>query len=294
MTKIGDSLMEEFSIRPFTKSDIEFAYESIKIEKWNYAKADVERMFNYNPSGCFIAEIDGKRVGHIFSVNYGRLGWIGFLIVKAEHRRKGVGALLMQKAMNHLLNRGVETIRLEAVPAIADLYRKLGFVDEYYSLRFLGINQRKGSAQSLDVKIMKKEMIKEIAKFDAEYFGADRVKVLMGLYHANPRLCFVSYTGSKIAGYIMCRKAEDGYRVGPWVCNPENSETTRGLLKKCIEKLGEDVKLYVGVPAENKVAVKIMREFGFEQYSKSIRMRFGNKLTERIGGIFAIGGPEKG
>jgi len=285
---------EEVSIRPFAKSDVEFAHESIRIEKWNYAKADVERMFNYNSSGCFIAEVNGERVGQVFSVNYGKLGWIGLLIVRAEHRRKGVGELLMQKAIKHLLDIGVETIRLEAVPAIADLYRKLGFVDEYDSLRFLGINQKLGSARSLGVKIMKKDMIKGVAKFDAEYFGADRIEVLMELYHANPELCFVSYIGSKIAGYIMCRQVENGYRVGPWVCNPENSETARGLLMKCIETIEENVKVYVGVPAVNKVAVEIMREFGFEQYSKSIRMFFGNKLTERINGIFAIGGPEKG
>lgn len=63
---------------------------------------------------------------------------------------------------------------------------------------------------------------------------------------------------------------------------------------KCMETIEERVKVYVGVPAVNKVAVEIMGEFGFVQYSKSIRMFFGNKLTERMSGIFAIGGPEKG
>jgi hypothetical protein len=60
-------------------------------------------------------------------------------------------------------------------------------------------------------------------------------------------------------------------------------------------KIGEDVKLCVGIPALKAVAVKIMREFSFEQYSKSIRMRFGKTLRkECIDGIFVIGGPEKG
>jgi hypothetical protein len=61
-----------------------------------------------------------------------------------------------------------------------------------------------------------------------------------------------------------------------------------------MEKIEENAKLYVGVPAVNKKAVEILQDFGFEQYSKSIRMRFGKELNELVNGIFSIGGPEKG
>jgi ribosomal protein S18 acetylase RimI-like enzyme len=287
--------MKPFSIRLFKESDIEFAYQTTKSEGWNYAKIDIERMFKYNPSGCFIAEINDKRVGHVFSVNYGKLGWIGLLIVTAEYRGKSVGTALMKKAITHLSSSGVETVRLEAVSAIATVYRKLGFVDEYDSLRFSGVSRKFASAASSNVKSLKRGMIKEIAEFDAEYFGANRIKVLSSLYHDHPKLCFVSHAGSKLVGYIMCRKAQKGYRMGPWICNPENPQAARELLTKCMETIEENAKLYVGVPAINKKAVEILQDFGFEQYSRSIRMRFGNELkNERASGIFVIGGPEKG
>lgn len=287
-------MMESFALRLFKESDIKFAYEMTKIEGWNYAEKDIKRMLSYNPSGCFIAETDGKQVGHVFSVNYGKLGWIGLLIVRAECQRKGIGTALMKKAMNHLLTSGVETIRLEAVSAIATLYRKLGFVDEYDSLRFFGINRKIDSPTSSNVKSLKEEMIKEVARFDAEYFGANRINVLNSLYHDHPELCFVSYAGSRLVGYIMCRKAEKGFRVGPWVCNPESPQAARKLLAKCMETIEENAKLYMGVPAVNKKAVEILQGFGFEQYPKSIRMRFGKKFYECANGIFIIGGPEKG
>ncbi len=93
----------------------------------------------------------------------------------------------------------------------------------------------------------------------------------------------------------MCRETENGYRAGPCVYNPENFQVARGLLTKCREAIGKNAKLYVGAPAVNKKAVKILQDFGFKQYSRSIRMRFGEKLqTERVNGILAIGGPEKG
>jgi len=64
---------------------------------------------------------------------------------------------------------------------------------------------------------------------------------------------------------------------------------------KCMETVEENGKLYVGVPAVNKIAVEILQGLGFGQYSKSIRMYFGEKLeTKRVSGVFAIGGSEKG
>lgn len=287
--------MEDISIRLFNEDDVEFAYESTLIERWNNTREDIKRMFKYNPSGCFIAEVNGKRVGHVFSFQYGKLGWIGLLIVRIEHRRKGIGTLLMKKAMKHLLGHGVETIRLEAVSALANFYRKLGFLDEYDSLRFSGINQKPRLQPHLKVKLMEKDMIKQVAEFDAQYFGANRINVLTSLYNDSPQLCFISCVGSKIDGYLMCRRAESGYRIGPWICNPENPQTAKELLAACMETIRQKEKIYVGLPALNNVAVEILQNFGFEQYSRSIRMRLGKRVeNERVDGVFAIGSPEKG
>lgn len=79
------------------------------------------------------------------------------------------------------------------------------------------------------------------------------------------------------------------------MCNPKNPQTAQELLTKCMTTMRRDEKLFVGVPAVNGIAVKILQDFDFRQYSKSIRMYFGEKLeTERVDGVFAIGGPEKG
>ncbi|HUW47884.1 MAG TPA: GNAT family N-acetyltransferase [Patescibacteria group bacterium] len=287
--------MEVVTIRSFTLTDIEFAYESVIIEKWGNTKKDIERMLDYDPYGCFIVDVNKKPVGHIFSVSYGKLGWIGLLIVRAEHRGMGLGTLLMKKAMNHLAVCGVETMNLEARPAAVQLYRELGFVDQYGSLRFAGNNRNLGSEHNSTVKLLEERMMDEVAKFDARYFGGNRMKVLMQLRCDHPKLCFASFTGSRLAGYVMCRNTEKGYRIGPWVCDAENPRAAEELLTKCLKTLGEDVEIQVGVPVVNKTAVQILRKFRFKQYARSMRMRFGKVLeTECINGIFAVGGPEKG
>ncbi len=288
-------LVKHTSIRPLEEEDTGFVYKLDTMERWGDTERDIRRMFNYEPDGCFIAEVNGESAGHVFSISYGRLGWIGLLIVKAKYRRKGIGTLLSKMALDYLLSRGVKTIKLEAVPAISNLYRRLGFTDEYDSLKFMGTSGNVAPLRSHSITLIERERIVQLARFDAQYFGANRIKVLSRLYQENPEFCFVSYAESEIAGYVMCRRRENGYRVGPWVCNPENFQVARELLMKCWEAIGKDVKLYVGVPAVNKKAVKILQDFGFKQYSSSVRMRLGEKLeTERVGGILAIGGPEKG
>jgi len=57
---------------------------------------------------------------------------------------------------------------------------------------------------------------------------------------------------------------------------------------------GEGKKICAGLPALNTVAVEIVREFGFEQYSRSIRMGYGEKLNDCVNGVFATGGAMKG
>lgn len=287
--------MKYFLIRPFKDGDIDFAYELDVMEQWNDTRKDIERMFSYEPNGCFIAEINGKPVGHVFSISYGRLGWIGLLIVKSEYRRRGIGTLLTKRAIDHLLSRKAKTIKLEAEPTIANFYRKLGFVEEYDSLRFRRVSEKTTSMSIHCVSPLKKKEITKLAKFDAEYFGANRIKVLNGLYQDNSQLCFISYKRSRIIGYVMCRESESGYNVGPFVCTPENPQVAQKLLMKCMDVMGQNEKIHVGVPSVNRAAIEILNDLDFNKYSMSIRMYLGEKLkNERVDGVFAIGGPMKG
>jgi len=84
----------------------------------------------------------------------------------------------------------------------------------------------------------------------------------------------------------MRRKAKNGHKIGPFACNPENTQTAEDMLQELMNRLA-DTTLYVGVPAPNKNAVELLMKHGFVQYSKSIRMRFGPELkNERVQSIW--------
>jgi GNAT superfamily N-acetyltransferase len=287
--------MQRVSVRRFEREDIDFAHEMTSTEQWNMKRNDVARMFDFEPEGCFIAEVGREPVGHVFSITYGKLGWIGLLIVSSKHRRSGIGTVLMNKTLHYLLTRRVETVELDAAPEIADLYRKLGFVDEYDSLRLMATNQNAQAPRSSSVEPIGQGMIEDIARFDAGYFGEYRGRVLSRLFGENPRLSFVSYLSSHVIGYVTCREAEDGYALGPWVCDVREYEVAEELFATCASNVEPGSKIHVGVPSPNTAGVNFLLNHGFMLRSKSIHMRFGGKLqTERPDGIFAIAGAMKG
>ena len=232
--------MDRIVYRQLHEGDIEFAHEMNKTEQWNDTIEDLTRLLEYEPDGCFLAELNGIPIGHVFSISYGKLGWIGLLIVRKTHRRMGIGRALMIEARRYLLNHGVETIKLEAVPEISELYREIGFVNECDSLRFKGTRIQTTAEMSQNVVSMNEEMIDEVARFDATYFGAERKRILRKLHQAYPQLCFVSCSESKILGYIMCRKAEAGHVLGPWVCVPERNEVASPLLNASLMMLDRE------------------------------------------------------
>ena len=287
--------MRDLSIHPIRENDVEFVYTLCKNESWNYSRKRIERVHHYEPNGCFVAVVNRKRVGHVFSISYGKVGWIGLLIVNRKHRRMGIGTLLMRRAINYLQNLGVETVKLEAVSEIAGLYRKLGFIREFDSLRFRKVNEKDNQSTNLNVKPLRGNQITETAKFDSRHFGANRTRVLRQLFEDNPELCFTSRKNSQIVGYIMCYEMETGYRIGPWICNPHYPQIARALILKCMQTIETDAKLYVGVPALNNTSVKLLQDLDFELYCKSVRMYLGKKpANEHVEFIFSIGGPENG
>ncbi len=252
-------------------------------------------MLSYAPRGCFIAEtLIGEPIGHVFTVTYGKLGWIGYLIIDTHHRNVGIGTLLMKNALDYLFASGAETVKLEAVPEISDLYRKMGFKDEYDSLRFSTIKTSRSTQIAYETRITPVEETDQMASLDQKYFGANRANVLTRLFREFPEFAFVAKDGASLIGYAMLRPMQKGHRIGPLVCRPDRPDAIVALLEKCIEAIPKRSPIFIGVPEPNKTATEVLRRLGFAQYSKSFRMHLGSKLRDNPAGVVGIAGPMKG
>lgn len=83
-----------------------------------------------NPEGCFVAKIQGRIAGYIFSRIWGRIGWVGTFGISPDFKGKGLGRALLDQAVNQLAKQDCTVIGLETMPHSSynvGLYLKCGF-----------------------------------------------------------------------------------------------------------------------------------------------------------------------
>jgi hypothetical protein len=172
----------------------------------------------------------------------------------------------MRLAMEHLAGRGVQTIRLEADPLGVQLYRRLGFADEYESLRFVRpARQQRGHN---DAERVARTDLPEVAAFDAEHFGDERPRLLELLF-GQAEAAYCARARSRMRGFVLVLPARRGVRVGPWVAGDE--QTARTLLEAVLTDTANGPVL-VGAPALNKSAVALLESLGFSRSPSCRRM----------------------
>jgi GNAT superfamily N-acetyltransferase len=279
------------SVRIMAKRDIKFALMLQNIVGWGNTSADIERSLYYEPKGCFIASLNGVDLGIVNSYLYGKVGFIGNLIVNPEIRGKGVGAELMKQAIKRLTLAGAETIRLDGVQKAITLYERLGFKGEYWSLRYSGIAVK---APFKGVEPIVVEDLKQIMKLDSRFCGFDRDQKLTRVLKDFPHLCYKVSKNGEIRGFIMARLGTSNVRVGPWICDPKYGELAEYLLNALASKV-EGSKIWVGIPEFNRLSVNIIESKMFDQMPSSLRMCYGSlQNREDISGIFGVGAADKG
>lgn len=283
--------MEKLSIRIADPNDINFWMSLIEVVGWDNTKADIKRSLILEPEGCFIAKINSQDVGIVNSFLYGKIGWIGNLVVKPEFRGNGIGEELMKYAINRLKCKGAESIRLDSVEKAISLYKRLGFQHEWRSLRYICKSENRNTE---NVSLIKPSELNEIFRIDKKYCGYDRQKFLKTIRKEFPQLCYKFSIKGKISGYIMARFLNNSFKIGPWVCNPKTPIQAEQLLF-AVMKQAERYELKVGIPEPNKNAIGIVEKNNFIQLPSSYRMCLGDyKSLGKIEGIFGIGSPDKG
>jgi len=78
---------------------------------------------------AFVADADGSVEGVAMAVAFGRTAWIGSVVVSPGWRRLGVGASLIEHAVQFALLEA-DTVLLLALEPARRLYERMGFVDD--------------------------------------------------------------------------------------------------------------------------------------------------------------------
>jgi GNAT superfamily N-acetyltransferase len=291
----------EVSLRALRPDDIPFAMEVKNIAGWNQSARDWAGYLEYEPDGCFIAEVNGKKAGTAMAIAYGqRFGWIGMVLVHPDARRLGIGTRLLKRTIEYLQQRGVKSVKLDATPMGRQVYVPMGFRDEYELSRYQGDAPADVAPTSAAVQFMTERDLPELTAFDAPVFGAERPLVLRSMSSRNPEFCFVRREvpeGKKagvspINGYIIARHGQNAVQIGPWIARDAAGadELLRAFWKRVPGK-----KVFVDVPHPNAAGIELIRQYGFTVQRGYSRMFLGeNAFPGRPELVFGTSSAEKG
>ena len=284
----------KFQIRNFeTLEDVNFASKLTSGEKWHAEiETEIKALFENNPEGCFIAEINGEPVGICIATNYAQAGFIGDLIVSPNRRNMGIGKSLMENAINYLKANNTQNIFLDGVRKAVPLYQKMGFQHLCRSLRFFG---QVSPRDSNNVSLITRTDLPEIIELDQQVFGSDRSFFLERRLRNYPDLCLKLLHQNRIQAYLFARSGTGGWiTLGPWISFIPPSESMV-LLNSFQHQIGNQ-PFALGLLETNKPVIQLLIQEGLmPDPDSSYRMRLGNQFNPGDDPrCFAIGSPAKG
>lgn len=286
------------SLRDLTFDDIPSSVELSTIAGWNQTSEDWSRILRLSPGGCRSIEIAGEVAATTTLLAYGTdLAWVGMVLTRPEHRRKGLARRLMEDAIAHAERDGIGTLKLDATEEGRPLYESLGFIVEGKIERWgrdqsaLRSNENKFNADSFSIHQEQSDqgMPAHLLALDAQTFGVSREMVLSELLRSRGNL--------GASGYILSRPGRTARSIGPCVASSEDDakDLIAAHLAAHESAAGESpISWYWDLLPSNAAAVRCAKDFGFTCRRALWRMRRGKPIKNNDAMVFATAGFELG
>ncbi len=272
----------KYTVRRATKKELETAIEWAAKEGWNPGLYDVDAFYETDPNGYFMGFVGNAPVASLSAVSYPEgFGFLGFYIVKPEHRGKGYGWKLWQEAMKYLDDHNVG---LDGVVAQQENYKKSGFTRAYANIRYEGVGT-KTVKKSTYIVPLSKIPFDLVQKYDRQVFPTDRSLFLKVWFNQPKSLALGYMKDGKLLGFGMVRPCRVGYKVGPLFAN--NVTVADELFQQFRAFVGKE-KIYLDVPEVNKKAVALAKKYKMAPMFETARM-YTRKLPQiNLNKVFGV------
>jgi ribosomal protein S18 acetylase RimI-like enzyme len=125
------------NIRPFQPEDEAVVVELWKqcglVRAWNDPGKDIRRKAAVQAELFLVGVIDGNVVATVMAGYEGHRGWMNYLAVSPEHRRKGLARMIVAAAEDGLRRLGCPKINLQVRNDNSDaigFYRRMGYIED--------------------------------------------------------------------------------------------------------------------------------------------------------------------
>lgn len=264
---------DDLTIRSMTRAELDLLVGWAADEGWNPGLDDAEVFWANDPEAFVAAELDGEIVGGGAITSYGgRYGFMGFFIVRPEHRGRGLGDRLWQERRRRLLARLDEpkTVGMDGVFAMQPYYAKGGFVFAGRDLRFEG---RGAAAPVPDGIVAAAEVpFDDLEAYDRRHFPAPRRQFLERWIERPGGHAVAAVDGSRVTGYSVLRPCRVGHKIGPLFA--DDAPTAERLFTALARRV-PDQPIYLDVPETNAAALDLARRHGMREGFGCARMYLG-------------------
>lgn len=218
-------------IKPLTLSDLDGALTLSTTIGWNQRAEDWRMLLHIAPDASFAAVANGRVVGTAIGIDYGPFGWIAMMLVDPAYRGRGLGAQLLERAMNALPP--TLPIRLDATPLGRPLYQRFGFEDDVVLSRHVAdapaskdlvVPQAAGAS----IRPLTAAELPSVAEQDAHVFGGHRRRVIEWMMDSAPKYAWVAHDSSGRPQYCLGRAGLIFDQIGPVVAR--DAEVAKALV----------------------------------------------------------------
>ena len=254
-------------VRSMTKEDIAAALQLTADVGWNPGLRDAEVLYESDPRGFFIAEVEGELAGIILCAAFGKdFGFGTCFLVKPEFRPLNVGAALIKRAGRYLGAK--RNIAFNAVAEKVKDYQGLGFKPVYEIVRRQGIVPRGGETNGCIP--LEQLPFDELAAYDSKIFQNDRRAFLTNLVRQPGTISMAVVENEVISGYGIMRPAHTGYRVEPLFA--ETPAIAEHLLGSLFAHAEPDAPVIIDVPTPNTHALALADKYFPAKLFRMVRM----------------------
>lgn len=272
-----------YKIRIMTRREISLAVDWAAEEGWNPGIHDADCFYTADPEGFLVGMLGDEPIATISVVKYGNsFGFLGFYIVKPEHRGKGYGIQIWNTGMKSLRGR---TVGLDGVVAQQDSYRKSGFVLAYSNVRYQG-NGGGDYPADAGIVLLSALALDDIYAYDKAFFPDDRRAFLKCWINQPQSIALGIVRESKLSGYGVVRTCRTGFKVGPlFADSPECAEQLFLALKAHVP---ETAPVFLDIPAVNAAAVELVNRHNMTVSFETARMYAGQAPDLPMDRLFGV------
>ena len=272
-----------YTIRKMTRQEVDIAIQWASEEGWNPGVHDADCFYATDPNGFMVGLLGDEPVATFSAVKYGdSYGFLGFYIVKPEHRGNGYGIRIWNAGLAYL---GGRTVGLDGVVAQQDNYKKSGFVLAHKNFRYRGTGNGRYQADA-GIVPLSDLAFEDIYLYDRPFFPDDRRQFLKCWINQPQGIALGIVQGGSLAGYGILRICGTGYKMGPLFA--DDAGIAERLFVALKSRAPEGAPIFLDIPEANAAAVDLVNRHGMGVVFETARMYKGRSPDLPLDRLFGV------